>query len=247
MSDYRRQRQFFRVLIGLVVLAVATGFPGPGPGAAGAAASPQVGVTETTHDFGKVVEDQALMHTFIIKNNGGQPLKIEDVDPDCACTAASYDQTVPPGAEGKLTLKIKPYSVMHQFKKKTRVRFNDPDKPLVVFILTGTAQPFIEIKPSHIVRLRGNPGDNLQAEVRFTSHIAEPFKITKIRTSMPDKIDMSLQEVEPGKVFVLTVKNKRQEAGAYGGLVELFTNSQKRPRLIVRVFGELYLPSTGNP
>jgi hypothetical protein len=39
------------------------------------------------------------------------------------------------------------------------------------------------------------------------------------------------------------VKNKYREAGAYGGLVEIFTTSRQRPRLIVRVFGEFYLPS----
>ena len=136
---------------------------------------------------------------------------------------------------------------MHQFKKNTRVRFNDPEAPLMVFILKGEAQPFIEIQPSHIIRLRGAPGDDLQAQVRFTSHLAGPWKITEVRTNMPDKIDVSLKAEVPDKVYVLTVKNRRREAGAYGGLVELFTTSRQRPRLIVRVFGELYLPSAGRP
>ena len=34
-----------------------------------------------------------------------------------------------------------------------------------------------------------------------------------------------------------------QQSGPYAGLIELFTTSKKRPRLIVRVFRELYLPS----
>jgi hypothetical protein len=234
----------------VLVLFLATGLGLAGlPGSLGLAAGepPKVAVGETVHDFGKVVEDQALTHTFVIRNAGGEPLEIEDVDPDCACTAADYDHSIPPGGQGSLTLTIRPYSVMRQFKKETRVRLNDPDRPLVVFTLKGVGQPFIEIIPSHIIRFRGAPTDDLTAQVRFISHLTGPFKITDVRNHIPDKVEVSLKAEEPDKVYVLTVKNKWKEGGAYGGLVELRTNSPKRPRLVVRVFGELYLPSAGNP
>ncbi len=252
MSKQQQRPRFLRAMVLFWALEAALGLSmwaaAPGLAAGGAAGgAPRVSVGETVHDFGKVVEDQALSHTFAIDNQGGQPLKIEEVDPDCACTAVDYDRSIAPGAQGKITLTIKPYSVMHQFKKETRVRFNDPDRGLVVFVLKGVAQPFIEIRPSHIIRFRGAPGDNLQAQVRFISHQSGPFKITEVRNNLPDKVEVNLQAEEPDKVYVLTVKNKRREGGAYGGLVELFTNSKERPRLIVRVFGEIYLPSAGNP
>jgi hypothetical protein len=107
------------------------------------------------------------------------------------------------------------------------------------------AQPFIEIQPNHIVRLRGAPGDDLRGQVRFISHLPTPFKITQFRTTIPDKIEVTLKPEVPDKIYVLEVRNKNQDAGPYAGLVELFTNSEKRPRLIVRVFGEIYLPSAG--
>jgi hypothetical protein len=242
----QQQRQCWRRLAGIFLIIGVGGLLALGAGPA-AGADARVEVDQTTRDFGKVMEDQALTHTFIIKNRGGAPLRIEEVDPDCACTAADYERTIPPGGEGKLTLIIKPYSVMRQFKKETRVRFNDPEKPLVVFTMKGTAQPFIEIQPSHIVRFRGSPGDRLEARVRFISHLQGPWQITGVRTNIPDKIEVNLQAEQPDRIYVLTVKNRRQEAGAYGGLVELATTSAQRPRLIVRVFGELYLPSAGNP
>jgi hypothetical protein len=243
MGNYQHQNGLLKAMV-LIVLA--TGVSWLWAVAAPAAeAGPKVSVPEIAHDFGKVVEDQAMSHTFVIKNSGGQPLKIEDVDPDCACTAAEYDRSIAPGGEGKITLTLKPFSVMHQFSKDTKVRFNDPDHPLVVFTVKGWAQPFIEIQPSHIVRLRGAPGDDLQAQIRFTSHLSIPFKITDVRNNIPDKIDVSLKAEEADNAYVLTVKNKCREPGAYGGLVELFTNAKQRPRLIVRVFGELNLPSAG--
>ena len=210
-----------------------------------AAAAPHAAVPETAFDFGKITEDRPLTHTFVIKNTGTAPLQIEDVDPDCACTVPKYDKSIPPGGQGGITLTIKPFSVIHQFKKETKVRLNDPDQPRLVLTMTGVAQPFIEIQPSHIVRLRGAPGDDIRGQVRFISHLPTPFKITEFRTNIPDKIEVTLKPEVPDKVYVLEVRPKGQVSGAFAGVIELFTNSKERPRLIVRVFGEIYLPSAG--
>ena len=243
LKTTRQLRHFTRawafLLLGAGALAWAV-LPTPA-----AMAAPHATVPQTAFDFGKIYEDQALTHTFVIQNTGTSPLSIEDVDPDCACTVPSFDKTIPAGGQGNITLTIKPFSVLHQFKKETKVRLNDPERPLLLLTLTGVAQPFIEIQPSHIVRLRGSPGDNLKGEVRFISHQPGPWKITGFRTTIPDKIEVSLKPEVPDKVYVLEVRNKNQQAGPYAGLVKLFTNAEKRPRLIVRVFGEIYLPSAG--
>jgi hypothetical protein len=214
-------------------------------GAGQALAAPRVVVAETQHDFGEIFEDRQLSHTFVIKNSGDAALEISKVDPDCACTVAKYERSIPPGGQGEIHLGIKPYSVMRQFRKETKIFVNDPERPEFTLALSGTAKPFIEIQPSHIVRLRGAPGDNLRGEVRFISHLPGPFKITDFRTTVPDKVEINLKEVEPNRVFVLEVKNKAQSSGPYAGIVELNTTSKERPRLLVRVFGEIYLPSAG--
>ena len=226
------------IFLGMVWLAVNIFLPGQA-----SAAEPQAVIAEDHFDFGEVFEDRHLIHSFVVKNNGNAPLEFLKVDPDCACTVADYERTIPPGGQGQITLAIKPFSVLHQFRKETRVWTNDPDRSEFSLVLTGSAKPFIEITPSHIVRLRGAPGNNVQGEVRFTSHLPGAFEITNFRTNIPDKIDVSLKPVEPGRVYVLEVKNKAQNSGPYAGLIELNTNSKERPRLIVRVFGEIYLPS----
>ncbi len=206
--------------------------------------APIAALSETQHDFGEVYEDRQLSYTFVIKNKGNATLEILKVDPDCACTVPKYDRTIASGGQGEITLSIKPYSVVRQFRKETRVFTNDREHGEFNLVLTGTAKPFIEIQPSHIIRLRGAPGDNLQGQVRFTSHLPGPFKITGYRTNIPDKIDLNLKAVETDRVYVLEVRNKSQNSGPYAGLVELTTTSKERPRLIVRVFGEIYLPSS---
>ncbi|MDP3181230.1 MAG: DUF1573 domain-containing protein [Desulfobaccales bacterium] len=212
-----------------------------------AGAAPQASLTETTHDFGKVFEDAALTHTFVITNTGTAPLDILEVDPDCECTASRYDRSIPPGGRGEITLTIKPYSVIWQFKKDTKVRLNDPAHPEVILTLKGAAQPFIEIKPSHVIRLRGTLPADMQGQVRFISHLPTPWEIKEVRTDIPEKIEVALKAEQPGRVYVLEVRNKSQQAGHYKGMVELFTTSKERPRLIVRVFGDLYPSSGVNP
>ncbi len=214
----------------------------------GRAAAPKIVVPEDHFEFGEVFEGQ-LSHTFVNKNSGSTPLEIRKVDPDCACTVANYNRSIPPGGQGEISLSlklsIKPYSVMRPFRKETRVFVNDPERSEFSLVLTGKAKPFIEIEPSHIVRFRGAPGDNLHGEVRFTSHLPGSFEITNFRTNIPDKIDMNLKPVEPGRVYVLEVKNKAQNSDNYGGIIEISTTSKERPRLMVRVFGQIFLPSAG--
>ena len=245
MRQQRQNRRFFTVrgltFLGLGVLLVTLALPAV---ASGAAPTPGVVLSETGHEFGEVFEDRQLSHTFVVKNRGDAPVEILKVDPDCACTVPSYDRTITPGGQGEITLTLKPYSVMRQFRKETRIFTNDREHPEFSLVLTGTAKPFIEIEPSHIVRLRGAPGDNLQGQVRFISHLPGPFKITDYRTNIPDKIEVNLKAVEADRVYVLEVKNKSRNSGPYAGLIELTTTSQQRPRLIVRVFGEIYLPSS---
>ena len=217
------------------------------PLAAGATIGPKAQVPETTFDFGEIFEDRELTHTFVIKNIGDALLEIKDIDSDCACTAADSDRRIPPGSQGRIKLTIAPYSVLRQFAKKTKVFFNDPDHSEVVLTMQGYGKPFIEIQPSHIIRFRGKPGEELRDQVRFISHLPDYWEIKEFKTNIPQFIDVTVKAVEPGRVYVVEVRNKRQEMGNYAGVIDLFTTAANRPRLIIRVFGELSLPSAGSP
>ena len=213
-----------------------------------AQAQPRPEIPVTVHDFGHVREDMALAHSFVIKNVGDRDLKIELVDPDCACTVADYDRVIPPGGEGKVNLEIKPFSVVHAFKKKTYVRFNDPNRTSVNLVLQGDAAKSIEILPSHIVRFRGAPQEKHEAQVRFISHMPFPWQITKFRNYNPDKFDVTLKTETPGKSYILDIINKYQGQGRYVGKIEVFTNAINKPKIVMRVIADLYPDSAvGGP
>lgn len=212
-----------------------------------AAAGARAEIPQTGHDFGQVWDHQELSHTFIIKNTGDQPLKILEVDPDCACTVANYDRGIPPGGEGKITLALKPYSVLRKFEKKTRIKLSDSARADVTLVVKGMAQPSLEILPNHIVRFRGVLKEDLKEQVRFISHLPTHWEITKYETNLADKIDVALKAEQPGKIYVLEVKNKFKASGHYTGKIELFTNARNRPKIVVRVIADLYPESAVNP
>jgi hypothetical protein len=211
------------------------------------AAQPKVVIPQTTYDFGEVLQDKDLGYTFTVNNTGKAPLKILEVDPDCACTVPSYDKEIAPGTEGKITLRLKPFSVTKKFTKKTKVRFNDPVTPQAVLVLTGYAKPIIEIVPSHIVRFKGGLNEIHRSEIRFISHMSEPFEIKSFETNIADKIEVDIKAEQASKVYVVTIKNKAKEPGHYAGRIYLNTTAQKRPRLLVRVFADLSPSSASIP
>lgn len=211
------------------------------------AAQPQLVVGETTRELGQVFEDQPLRHTFVLKNTGDAPLVIKDIDLDCACSAVDYDRSIAPGGSSRVTLTIKPYSVLHRFCKKATVLTNDPRNPSVVLQLCGEALPFVEIRPGHIVRFQGNPAEPQAAEIRLISHQEAPLDITGFTTDLGDKIDVKILPEVAGKIYLVRVSNRIKTNAVYKGKIELATTSDKRPKLILRVFADLYPSSAVTP
>jgi hypothetical protein len=204
-----------------------------------ATARPRAEVAETLYNFGTFSEDQQPTHAFLIKNTGARPLEIIRVHPKCACTATQYDRLIPPGQQGAITLSIIPFTLRGQFAKKTEVFLNDPDHPKVVFTLKGIIHPLIEVQPGYVIRFRGKAGADLHQEVRLTSKFPESWEVTSYKTNIPQYIDVNVKTAEPGRSYVVEVRQKRQEPGNYGGIIELFTSYPKRPRLFLRVFGQV--------
>jgi hypothetical protein len=230
----------YRIFIGSLLLL-------SGSLTAAASIGPKALIPETSFDFGEVFEDKELTHTFEIQNTGDAVLEIKKINSDCTCTTEEADRSIPPGGKGRIKLTIAPFSVLREFTKNTTLFLNDRDHPQVVLSLRGAGKPFIQIQPSHIVRLRGKPGEELSGEVRFISNLPGHWEIKEVRTDIPDKIDVTVRAEEPGRIYVVEVRNKQKEAGNYAGKIELFTTSEKRPRMIMRVFSEISFPSAESP
>jgi len=59
-----------------------------------AAASPKISVDNAVHDFGEVIEGIAVVHTFVLTNDGDEPLTIDDVQVSCGCTTTMWNRAI---------------------------------------------------------------------------------------------------------------------------------------------------------
>ncbi len=68
------------------------------------------------HNFGNVLKSKPVTCSFVITNDGDQPLVIHQVVPSCGCTATEY--TKEPIAPGKTGIVKLTYDAKNQFEGK---------------------------------------------------------------------------------------------------------------------------------
>ena len=139
-------KKFLLMILPVILVGVWLTGCGQAPGSTAPATS-KLYLEQTSHDFGKVSEDQELTHIFVMENTGKANLRISNVKTDCKCTVSRYDRTIPPGERREITLTIQPNSLFGHFQKHIRIMSNDPDRPEAVFVLQGFSQRTIEFDP----------------------------------------------------------------------------------------------------
>lgn len=72
--------------------------------------APAFSVSEKSFDFGKIKQSGGeVRHSFVIRYNGKNPLKVTGVPTSCACTTAKIDKTVlSPGDSATITVTFDP-------------------------------------------------------------------------------------------------------------------------------------------
>lgn len=87
-------------------------------------------------DFGRVKEGAVLKHEFILKNESGKTLTIQNVDTSCGCTASEAEKKVlSPGEETEIKVQFdtKGYSGLTQ--QFIYVHTDSLDNPIIRFII----------------------------------------------------------------------------------------------------------------
>ncbi|MDR1555617.1 MAG: DUF1573 domain-containing protein [Tannerellaceae bacterium] len=83
-------------------------------------------VTEESHDFGTIKEsDGKVSHTFVVKNDGTQPLVITRVIASCGCTSPDWTkEPIAPGKTGEVVVTYDPQGRPGPFAKTVSIYSN---------------------------------------------------------------------------------------------------------------------------
>lgn len=107
---------------------------------------------QSEYDFGKIKAGEIVTHDFVILNNGGDKLIINNVRAGCGCTAVKPENSILlPGESTKINVKFDSNGRKGQQKKFVYVESNDEANPYLKLsfsanIIGQTEFPKVKVK-----------------------------------------------------------------------------------------------------
>lgn len=159
-------------------------------------------------DMGLIPNDRPSTKTLTITNKGLQPLKISDVQTNCACTIGKMADTTPiaPGKNGELVITVNPNRIFGFHSLKTLTIFsNDPDRPTVPVEVEARVEPEFVLEPENFdfgVVEKGVPS---VSEIRLTTRQESPLLVKSLTLYQPGTEEGATADLPPVKLEILPV------------------------------------------
>ncbi len=197
---------------------------------------PKMVLKEQVFDFKQVYEGQILTHEFAVLNEGNDTLKILRVKTTCSCSVASYDSEIPPGGRGKIEVKVNTQGSNGRERWGVTVYTNDPNWKEAVLDLRAEVRDPIVVSASS-VQFSGESRVSSTRVIDIRSGIDRPLVIEPHAFDLAGKVDYSVEEIQKGKSFRVTLKNLPGPFDFYRGSLAFKTNFPEKPELTIWIFG----------
>ena len=198
--------------------------------------APQLALKQQIHDFRNVLEGEILTHTFEFVNQGDQPLRIEQVKPDCSCTVADFDPLIPPGGEGKITVKIDTRGFDGAERWAVKVYSNDPKWNVAVLDLRAHVKPVFTLSGTAVV-FTGKKNTGMTRDIEIATGLDRPLILTPSQFTLSGKVIYSISEIEKEKRYKVTFQNVAGKRENYRGFLKLKTNFPEKPEVTLWIVG----------
>lgn len=149
---------------------------------------------------------------------------------------AHFDKAIPPGGEGKITLKLNLKGYQGIIKKTATVFSNDPARSRMVLTMQGKVKSLIDVRPTASVSFRGLPDQLQESTIDIVGTTPQAFQIIKTESTLDQKVKYELATVEEGKHYRLKISNLLKQ-GNYNGIIKCVTDLPQKPEVIVRITG----------
>ncbi|MCC6512100.1 MAG: DUF1573 domain-containing protein [Pirellulaceae bacterium] len=105
----------------------------------------------TTHDFGTMQQGSKKTHTFVFKNIGDAPMRLDVLGSSCRCTIGTLaDSLLNPGEETGVTLEWKATGVLDEFSQTATIGTTDPEHRQVLLSVKGIVARTVLVEPPSI-------------------------------------------------------------------------------------------------
>ena len=149
---------------------------------------------------------------------------------------ASFDKAVPPGGEGKITLKVKTKGYQGGIRKSARVRTNDPETGNIALVIKAEVRVPISVS-SRYVHLYNSGDQPVQKTVDIKAELDKPLILTVDEFTLENKLKYNIETVEKGKVYRIRFTSVPEVKESFRGILKLKTNYPDKPEIDLIVNG----------
>ena len=150
---------------------------------------------------------------------------------------ASYDRSIPPGGEGKITLKLNTRGYEGKVRKAARVYTNDPKTPQEILVIDALVKTPIMVSDK-VVFLQGTTQETITKSIDIKGEINKPLKLEPVDYTLDKKVKFNIEEVTKGKHYRITFTSIPNVGNYYQGLLKLRTGYPEKPELVIHVRGK---------
>jgi len=147
---------------------------------------------------------------------------------------AHFDRTIPPGGEGRITLRVKTRGYQGAFWKSAKVYTNDPRKNIEVLSIKAFVKVPIYLSTRYIY-LKGIADRKITRTVRVRANVNKPLRLEQCYFDLSKKVTYRIEEVEAGRTFRIHFTNITGSVGIYRGVLKLKTNYPEKPEIIILI------------
>ncbi len=140
---------------------------------------------------------------------------------------ADFDKAIPPGQEGRITLKVDTKNKKGRLKQIATIFSNDPQNPITKVSTIVSIKQYFDFEPSNRVLLQGYYGDTITKNVTITSHADQAVTIKSISSDIDSKIEYKLNTIKEGKEFGLKIKTRSGLQDVFRGKIILKTTARR--------------------
>ena len=195
-------------------------------------------------DWGKVtIKQSPVKHKLVLKNVGNELLKITKVKPTCGCTTAPLNKDeLKPGESTTVEISMSVQGVSGKMHKQIGIECNDPNRPYVNFMLMADVVMPLTVSPTTYLPFKDlQVGVETQAKLKIKNTSEGNITLTEIKTNIPElKVNLKRNQVlKPGQEVELVASVKPIKSGNLSAKINIKTNSDEIPELIINGFGKI--------
>lgn len=212
---------------------------------------PQLVLQQKEFDFGDIKQGEVVSHTFVLSNNGGDLLKITNVQASCGCTAAAPEKNeLGPGESTNLTVKFNSAGRLGKQTKTVKIFSNDPQNPEMLLTIScnilkpseaGSGNPVIYITETQYDFGKVNEGDKVNHTFTFVNKGSANLIIKDIKTSCGCTAALLSQDnLAPGQEGTLKIElDTKNRSGKMSRTVTINSNDPNDPAKILTIYADI--------